>query len=162
MTNKIKRYIKEIVQFMVILIILANAISYYKSMDLNKEKLNLKEIKLIDNSSYSFEKKKPILIHFWATWCPVCKVEAPNIEKLSKDYEVITIAVNSKNIKQYLKENDLSFKVYDDKDNSYANKFNISVYPTTLIYDKNKSLIFSEVGYTSTLGLQLRMLWADF
>ncbi len=38
---------------------------------------------------------KPILLHFWATWCPTCKFEAPNIEKVSKDYEVITIAVQS-------------------------------------------------------------------
>jgi len=151
MNSKIKHYAKEIFKFLIVLTILANIVSYYKSSDLNKDKLP------IDNISLN---NKPILIHFWATWCPICEIEAPNIEAVSKYFEVLTIAVNSKNIKEYLKENNLSFKVIDDKDSFYANKFNISVYPTTLIYDKDKNLIFSEVGYTSTFGLWIRLWWA--
>jgi len=50
--------------------------------------------------------------------------------------------------------------VINDKNAFYANKYNIKVYPTTLIYDKNKNLIFSEVGYTSTFGLKIRLWWA--
>jgi hypothetical protein len=52
--------------------------------------------------------------------------------------------------------------VVNDKDGYYAKKFNISGYPTTFIYDKNKNLSFSEVGYTSILGLRLRMWWSNF
>jgi len=136
------------------LIIISNAISYYKSSDISKIKFDIENISLND---------KPILVHFWATWCPICKVEAPNIQSLSTNYNVVTIAVNSGDdmkIKNYLKENNLTFKVINDPNSIYANKFNVKVFPTTLIYDKNKNLIFSEVGYTSTLGLQLRMLWA--
>lgn len=152
MKNKLKHYIKEIFSFIIVLIVLANIVSYYKSLDLNKDKLPIENISL---------NNKPILIHFWATWCPICKVEAPNIQTISEHFEVLTIAVNSKNIEEYLKENNVNFKVIDDKNNNYANKFNITVYPTTLIYDKNKNLIFSEVGYTSTIGLWLRLWWAD-
>ena len=152
MKNKLKHYIKEIFSFIIVLIVLANIVSYYKSLDLNKDKLPIENISL---------NNKPILIHFWATWCPICKVEAPNIQTISEHFEVLTIAVNSKNIEEYLKENNVNFKVIDDKNNNYANKFNITVYPTTLIYDKNKNLVFSEVGYTSTIGLWLRLWWAD-
>lgn len=162
MKDKLKHYTKEIISFIVILTILANIVSYYNSLDLNKTKLELSNLTLLDNTKYTLPQNKPIMIHFWATWCPICKVEAPNIETISKDYEVLTIAVNSKNIEQYLKDNNLNFKVIDDKNSNYANKFNISVYPTTLIYDKDKNLIFSDVGYTSTLGLWLRLLWANF
>ena len=35
---------------------------------------------------------KPVLVHFWATWCPVCKFENDNVDAVSKDYAVITIA----------------------------------------------------------------------
>ena len=165
MKQKIKKSAVEIVKFLIILTILANIISYYKSSDLNKNQLELNNITLLDNVQYKLPNNKPVLIHFWATWCPICKVEAPNIQTLSKDYEVITIAVGSGDddtIKEYLKENSLDFKVINDYDSQLAEKFNITVYPTTLIYDHKRNLQFSEVGYTSTIGLYLRMWWVNF
>ena len=161
MKRKLKKYLKEIIVFLVVLFIAANVFSYYRSQDLNKEELDLKIVKLLDNSLYKIKEDKPIMVHFWATWCPVCKLEASNIEKISKDFEVITIAVQSgskKEIQSYLDENSLSFKVINDPNAQYARKFNIKVFPSTLIYDSEKNLKFSEVGYTSTLGLYLRML----
>ena len=153
--RNIKDYIKEIIKSILIITIVLNAYSYYRSQNLNTEKLSLQNISLND---------KPIMIHFWSTWCPVCKIEAPNIQRVSKDYNVLTIASQSgsnKDIIKYLKENNVDFKFINDFDNSYSEQFNITVFPTTLIYDKDKNLIFSEVGYTSTLGLYLRMWWAD-
>jgi len=163
MKNKIKKYIKEILSFVVILAIAMNVMSYYRSMDLNKNSLEISTFKLLDNSEYKVAKDKPILIHFWATWCPTCKFEASNIEKISKDYEVITIAVQSgsnNEIQKYLDENELSFKVVNDNNAYYSNLFNIKVFPTTFIYDKEKNLKFSEVGYTTTAGLYSRMALA--
>jgi thiol-disulfide isomerase/thioredoxin len=144
--------------------LLANILSLYKSSDLPKSALTLVNIKLIDNKSYVLN-NKPLLVHFWATWCPTCKLEASNIQMLSKHYEVLTIAVKSgsdADIKQYLKENDLDFNVINDSSGFISSEFNIAAFPTTFIYDKEKNLVFSEVGYTSTLGLWLRMLWASF
>jgi len=164
MKTKLKKYIKEILSFIVILLIFSNALSYYRATSLNKEKLNISNITLIDNTQFKINNDKPTLVHFWATWCPTCKIEAPNIQSLSEDYEVLTIAVSSKedeNIQKYLKEHNLNFKVFNDIDGAYARKFNISVFPTTLIYDKDKNIRFSEVGYTSTWGLTLRMWWAN-
>ena len=65
-------------------------------------------------------------------------------------------------IEKYLKEHNLSFKVVNDEYSDFAYRFNIKVFPTTLIYDKDKNLKFSEVGYTSTLGLYLRMWWSNY
>ena len=163
MKDKLIHYAKEIIIFIVIMTIFANIVSLYKSTELNKESLNNASLKLIDDTSYIFEKEKPILIHFWATWCPTCSLEASNIQRISEDYEVVTIAVKSDffEIKKYLKENNLTFKVVNDENGELAQNFNIPAYPTTFIYNKNKELVFSEVGYTSTLGLYLRMWWAS-
>ena len=160
MKDKIKKYIKEGIVFIIMLTVAMNAMSYYRSLDLNKEKLEIKSFKLLDNTEYITPDNKPILVHFWATWCPTCKFEAPNIEKISKDYEVITIAVQSGNkseIQKYMDEHNLSFKVLNDENASLSKKFNIKVFPTTFIYDKDKNLKFSEVGYTTTAGLYSRM-----
>ena len=156
MKAKIKHYIKEFILFVIFITIVTNVISLYKSQSLTKEPLQL---------NYKFpHADKPILVHFWATWCPVCKVEAPNIQTLSKYYNVVTIAVKSdKNeIKNYMKENHLNFKVINDSDGFIAEQFHINVYPSTFIYNKDKKLIFSEVGYTSTFGMWVRLLYSEF
>lgn len=165
MREKIKKFLKEILKYIVLLVIVLNIVSYYKSIDLNKEKLDIKTFTLIDGSEFNVQNDKPILINFWATWCPVCKLEESSIEKISKDFQVVTIATQSGSnaeVKEYLNKNNLSFMVINDEDGTLAQKFNIKAYPTTFIYDKNQNLKFSEVGYSSYFGLYLRLLWSQF
>ncbi len=160
MKEKIKKYLKETLLFFVILAVASNAISYYRSLDLNKNKFDINRFILLNNKIYTVPKNKPLLVHFWATWCPTCKFEASNIEAVSKDYEVITIAVQSgsqEDIQSYLKEHNLSFNVVNDHDGYFSRKFNIKAFPTTIIYDKKLNQKFSEVGYTTTAGLYSRM-----
>ena len=162
--NRIKHYLKEIAIFIVVMTIFANLLSLYKSSDLNSESLQLNSVTLLHNQEFIIDNNKPVLIHFWATWCPTCKVEASNIEFISKHYNVLTIAVNSgtnSELLEYLNENNFTFKVVNDKHSLYSSEFKIAAFPTTFIYDKDKNLVFSEVGYTSTIGLYLRMLWAE-
>lgn len=164
MKSKIKHYAKEIIYFIIIITVLANVISLYKSRDLSNKPLTIQNFQLINHQNFQVADKKPILIHFWATWCPTCKLEASNINFLSKYFEVITIAVKSGSdyeIKKYLKAHNYTYNVVNDKNGKFSSIFHISGFPTTFIYDKNKKLLFSEVGYTSTLGLLFRMWWAD-
>jgi thiol-disulfide isomerase/thioredoxin len=164
MKSKIKKYTKEIIVFSLMLIIISNVVSYFKSSDLNKAPLTQNSFTLIDGTKYKIS-DKPLMIYFWATWCPICKIQSPNIQRLSKDYEVITIAVQSGNeyeIEEYLQKENLDFKVINDFDGSISKQFNIGVYPTTLIYNSKKELVFSDVGYTSTIGLYLRMMFSKY
>ncbi len=163
--KKIKHYFKEIIFFFILITIFANALSAYRSMDLNKSSLNVESVTLLSNIKYEIPKDKTIVVHFWATWCPSCKLQASNIQKISENYEVLTIAYKSgtdSEIKQYLQDNQLNYNVVNDNNGYITNKFDVTVFPTTIIYDKNRNIVFSDVGYTSTLGLYLRMWWASF
>lgn len=160
MYEKVKKYLVIFIKYAVIFIIAINFVSYYNSLDLNKDKLSIKSFELINNSVYKVNTNKPLVVHFWATWCPICALEEKNIQNLSKDYEVVTVAVQSgsnEEISKYLKENNLSFNVVNDEFSNLAQQFNIKAFPTTFIYDKNQNLKFSEVGYTSNFGLKLRV-----
>ncbi len=162
--KKLKHYTKEIITFLIFMTIVTNALSLYKSSDLNKNALQPINITLLNNENYKYPDEKPLLIHFWATWCPTCKIEASNIQTISENFEVLTIAVNSGNsekIQKYMHERELNYKVFNDENGFFAKEFKISAYPTTFIYDKDKNLVFSEVGYTSTWGLLLRMWWVS-
>lgn len=165
MKAKIKHYAKELLFFLITMTIFANVLSLYKSQDLTKAPLTIKELKLINNQTYIFPEEKPLLIHFWATWCPTCKLEAPNIEFISKHFNVVTIAVDSGSdyeIKNYLDEKGYDFLVVNDSTKTISEQFKIAGYPTTFIYNSDRELLFSEVGYTSIIGLYLRMWWASF
>jgi thiol-disulfide isomerase/thioredoxin len=115
---------------------------------------------LLNGTSYSYNGTKPLLVHFWATWCPTCKLEASNIQSISEKYEVVTFAVNSgldEQLKSYMDEEGYDFRVVNDQDGSWAKTFNIEAFPTTFIYDGKGELKFTEVGYSSTVGLLGRM-----
>jgi len=164
MKNKMQHYLKEILFFVIILILLTNAISLYKSQNLLHKPLTIQSFQLINNREYILAKNKPVLVHFWATWCPTCKVEASNINFLAKHFEVLTIAVRSGDdqaIQKYMSENNYNFAVVNDQNGTLSSLFRISAFPTSFIYDKNKKLLFSDVGYTSTLSLYLKMWFAN-
>ncbi len=160
----IKSTLKEISIALVLLFILSNIISYIRQPELGSTQLPQIEVQLVDGSTFQVEKGKPLVIHFWATSCPACKLEAPNIETVSKEYDVLSIAVNSgsdEQVKAYMQEHGLSFKVLNDVDGTWATEFNIEVYPTTFIYDAKGELRFTEVGYTTTAGLFARLEWIE-
>ena len=50
--------------------------------------------------------------------------------------------------------------VVNDNKGVLSHKFKIGAYPTTFIYSQNRELLFSDVGYTTTFALWLRMWWA--
>ena len=161
--KKLKHYIKEIFLILMTVIIVANIMSIYRSRDLTHTPLSISSFELIDSSTYHVKQNKPLLIHFWATWCPTCKLEASNIDFLSKHFEVITVAVKSGSdaeVRKFMQEHGYHFKVFNDSNAVLASEFHIAGFPTTFIYNKGHKLSFSEVGYSSTLTLYLKMLWA--
>jgi len=156
----LKSLAKEVVVGAVLLLLFSNLISYLRKPELSSRQLPNLQVQLLDASRYSPIVGKPLVLHFWATWCPTCKLEASNIEAISKKYEVLTIAVNSGSnakIKAYMTQRDLSFRVVNDSDGKWARQFKVEAYPTTFIYDARGELKFTEVGYTSTIGLFTRM-----
>ena len=160
----IKSTLKEITIALVLLFVMSNIISYIRQPELGSTQLPQIEVQLIDGSTFQVGKGKPLVIHFWAISCPACKLEAPNIETVSKEYDVLSIAVNSgsnEKVKAYMQENGLHFKILNDVDGAWATEFKIEVYPTTFIYDAQGDLKFTEVGYTTTAGLLARLEWIE-
>jgi thiol-disulfide isomerase/thioredoxin len=148
-----KAIAKEIVTTLVLFFIISVVVNYIREPDINQDAF-------CQYLAKYQEPNKPLVVHFWATWCPTCKLEASNIERISKNHNVITVAVNSgsdKKIDDFMKEHELTYRVINDSSGALAKKFGIDAYPTTLIYDKDGKLKFAEVGYSSTLGLQARL-----
>jgi thiol-disulfide isomerase/thioredoxin len=159
-----KKFLKEGIITLLLAFVIVNAVSYFRKPTLTFNTLPTLTIPMVDGGEFRTQAyhDKPLMIHFWATWCPACKLEISNFNTLAKEYNLITIAVQSgsnETLKNYMKERDLHFPLINDRQGVLAKKFSINAYPTTLIFDKEGKVAFSEVGYSSTWGLKLRMWW---
>jgi thiol-disulfide isomerase/thioredoxin len=110
--------------------------------------------------------KQPTLVHFWATWCPVCRLEQSSIEALAKEYpNTITVAMQSGEqnaVSKYMREQALTFPVINDSDGLISQTWGVSAVPASFIVDTKGQIRFVEIGYTSSIGLKLRMWLAQF
>ena len=157
-----KRHFKFGVEIVVILVIYL-VIKSFMQRDLVDGPVPPFEGMLLEGQSVNIQsyQGKPLLLHFWATWCSICKLEENSIASISEDYEVVTVALNSGNdmeISAYLDEQKLSFPVVVDEDGVISERFGVRGVPTSFIIDSNANIKFTEVGFTSELGLRLR-LW---
>ena len=107
-------------------------------------------------------KGQPVLVHFWASWCPVCKMGEGDIAQLTRGHEVITVAMQSGDpieISAYLAEKGLTFPVLSDPDGEIASAWGVPGVPANFILDASGTIHSTTVGYTTKQGIEAR-LWA--
>ncbi|MCG6941018.1 MAG: protein disulfide oxidoreductase [Thiohalocapsa sp.] len=104
----------------------------------------------------------PTLVHFWATWCPTCKLEEGGIDALSRDYQVVTVAMQSggrQEVVDYLREKGLGFDAIPDPYGEIASAWGVPAVPASFVLDAAGKIRFGAVGYTPAIALRGR-LWA--
>jgi len=120
----------------------------------------------LDGAPVSLEdyRGKPVLLHFWATWCGVCRAEQGNLDSVASDLPVLTVATQSgtpDEVAAYVREHGVKPRVVLDEDGALAKRFGVSVYPTAFVLDAEGDVRHIEVGYTTELGLRARMWLAS-
>ncbi len=87
---------------------------------------------------------KPVLINFWATWCPPCKLEMPYLQQIYDVWMVkglvllaIDIGESSSTVTEFMSANNLSLPVVLDIDKKVALTYGIAAIPTTFFIDRN-------------------------
>lgn len=157
-----KRYFKLGTEIVVVLAIYL-AVKAYMQRDLVHGPVPSLDGSLLGGQRFTIQsyQGKPLLLHFWATWCSICKMEQSSIAAMSEDYQVITVAMNSgtdMEVAAYLEEQGLSFPVVIDENGTIAERFGVRGVPTSFIIDPKGGIKFTEVGFTTESGLRLR-LW---
>ena len=104
---------------------------------------NLKDQYGVTHSLENY-KGKVIFLNFWATWCPPCKKEMPDIENIYKEYgenkkDVVILGVNSEKeneVKKFLKDKGYTFPTLIDENSEVMRKYFIQAFPTSFVIDK--------------------------
>lgn len=109
---------------------------------------------------------RPVLVHFWASWCPVCRTEQGTINEMAKnDSGVISIAMQSGRVEQvsaYMQAQGIDFEALNDPDGKIAYAWGVHAVPATFIISPDGRIRFIEVGYTTGIGLKVRRWLAKF
>jgi thiol-disulfide isomerase/thioredoxin len=104
---------------------------------------------------------QPLLLYFWASWCPVCRFEHGAITSLAEDYNVLTVALQSgspSEVITHMNEHDADYRVINDPEGWIGSEYGIRGVPTMFLLDADGNIHSSLSGYTSGLSLRLR-LW---
>ena len=117
--------IARIVFQALIVLLVFFSVRYWKSLDNIEGQAPVIRATTLSGDAFDLRNHKnmPLLVHFWATWCPVCELENSNIASVSEDYRVITIASWSEGVKEvsgYLKKQALDMPVIIDEDGEWA------------------------------------------
>ncbi|WP_273833537.1 TlpA family protein disulfide reductase [Guptibacillus sedimenti] len=96
---------------------------------------------------------KRVIVNFWATWCPPCRAEIPDFQKLYEKKDVEILAVNlteteesTEGVEGFVKEFGMTFPVVMDVNSDVSDTYQVSAYPTSYMIDSNGRIQFVAMG----------------
>jgi cytochrome c biogenesis protein CcmG/thiol:disulfide interchange protein DsbE len=123
--------------------------------DLNGKKVNLKEVVAAN---------KVTLVNFWATWCPPCRAEIPELIEFYRKYstkKVALLAINLQEtpseVKSFVAQNKMNFPVLADTSGSVAGQYQVYAIPTTFFLDGKGKVRDKIEGSTNLATLEAKV-----
>ena len=95
---------------------------------------------------------KPVVINFWASWCPPCTDELPYFERLAQMYgdkvTIVTVDWNEQPgvAAAYLKQHDLALPVVTDEQSRIYRAYSLFEVPDTIVLDAQGNVTYVSVG----------------
>jgi thiol-disulfide isomerase/thioredoxin len=108
--------------------------------------------------------KTPMLIEFWATWCPNCKQLEPAMEAAAKKYAgkikfvAIAVSVNQspERVKLYAEKHAMPLEVYFDRKGNAADSYDAAATSYIVVLDKNGSVVYTGLGGTQNIDAAVK------
>ncbi len=104
---------------------------------------------------------KPVLLVFWATWCPNCTEEIPRLNELHKNKpELPILAVNvddtRKKIQEFMKKHPITYPVLLDEKGKATDVYNISGIPVVILLEKGGGVLYYGYGLPDSIDTLLK------
>ncbi|MFN8464107.1 MAG: redoxin domain-containing protein [Caldilineaceae bacterium] len=106
-------------------------------------------------------KGKPVVINFWATWCPPCRAEMPEFVKTAADEDLVVLAVNDgedrKAVEEFAAAFGMTMPVVLDRDGMLNERYLVQGLPTTYFIDSQGKLSSMVVGQITPEALEAKL-----
>lgn len=97
---------------------------------------------------------KLVLLNFWATWCPPCRLEMPSMERLYREFRgkgLEVVAVNfmesGELVRAFAEEQKLTYPMLLDRRAEIAQSYGVMRLPVTVLIGREGEVIAKAVGY---------------
>ncbi len=92
-------------------------------------------------------KGKVVLVNFWATWCPPCRKEMPDLNGLYKTFEkkgLVVLSISDENpekVLPYVKEHPVEYPILLDPGDVTEKAYHIEGIPKSFVYDRDGKIV---------------------
>jgi len=124
-------------------------------------------VETLDGKSFDIGQyvgKTPMLLEFWATWCPLCKQLEPTMIDVAKRYGSkvkfigVAVSVNQtpERVKLYAEKHGLPMEVYYDRKGAAADGYDAAATSYVVIVDKTGTVVYTGLGGTQNLEIAIK------
>ncbi len=107
---------------------------------------------------------KTVFINFWATWCPPCRAEMPEIEAVHQEYKdkgVVVIGVDisepESTVRQYIQQGGFSWTIVLDGTGEVARDYQIAAIPTSFFLDSEGIIRAVKIGAMTKRAMEAKL-----
>jgi len=128
------------------------ALSKMRTDDERREQADFK-LQELNGKSWTLKEQrgKVVVLNFWATWCPPCRKEMPDLDALYrqfKDQGVVILAISDEDagkVRPFITEQKVTHPVLLDPGRKVNDLFQIEGIPKTFVYDRKGKLVAQSI-----------------
>ena len=97
------------------------------------------------------QRGRVVLLNFWATWCPPCRKEMPDLEKLYQQFKgqgLMILAISDEGpskVRPFIAQQKVTYPILLDPGRKVNELFQIQGIPKTFVYDRNGKLVAQSI-----------------
>ncbi|MFA0086038.1 protein disulfide oxidoreductase [Vibrio sp. 10N.261.51.F12] len=158
-----RHHVKEWGLIVLIITVVSIAVDHYRTRDmpvvdlpsLAGQTLQGEWIDVLEES-----KQAPVIVYFWATWCPACKFVTPTVDWFNGPYKVVGVSATSgpaERVEKFMAGKETDFPNLNDPKGEILHRWGITATPTIVII-KDGKIASTTTGVTTPIGLFARLV----